>query len=49
MYGFMGAPGLNFNYAKGAAEVTRHGREILMKAIKWACGDDYKLESYDQG
>jgi len=35
-FGFMGAPGLNFNYPKGAESITRYGREILKKAIKWA-------------
>jgi DNA polymerase elongation subunit (family B) len=35
-YGFMGAPGLHFNYPKGAAEVTRRGREILNSAVGWA-------------
>ena len=39
-YGFMGAPGLNFNYLKGASEVTKYGREILKTAIKWATGED---------
>lgn len=45
LYGFMGASGLNYNYPKGAAEVTRKGREILDKAIKWAtgnCASNYK-------
>lgn len=41
LYGFLGASGLNYNYPKGAAEVTRHGREILSKAILWATGKDY--------
>jgi DNA polymerase, archaea type len=36
MYGFMGASGLNFNYPIGAAEVTRHGRELLNRSINWA-------------
>jgi DNA polymerase elongation subunit (family B) len=35
-YGFMGAPGLNFNSPANAALVTRHGRDILAKGIKWA-------------
>lgn len=35
-YGFMGAKGLNYNYPKGAAEVTKYGREIITKAVKWA-------------
>jgi DNA polymerase elongation subunit (family B) len=37
-YGFMGAPGLNFNYPKGAALVTEEGRRILNQAIAWATG-----------
>lgn len=41
IYGFMGARGLNFNYTKGAAEVTKKGRDILMSAIKWATGKEY--------
>ncbi len=35
-YGFLGAPGLNYNYPQGAALITQKGREILSKAIKWA-------------
>jgi DNA polymerase elongation subunit (family B) len=38
MYGFMGAGYLLFNYPFGAAEVTRHGREILLKGVEWATG-----------
>jgi len=41
-YGFMGATGLNFNYPEGAAEVTRRGREILIKAIEWATGEKFE-------
>lgn len=40
-YGFLGSKHSNFNYPKGAAEVTSHGRDILKKAIKWATGRDY--------
>lgn len=40
-YGFMGAPGLHFNYPDGAAAVTAKGREILTKAIEWATGEKY--------
>lgn len=36
LYGFMGAPGLNFNYIEGAAFVTRKGREVLEKAVLFA-------------
>jgi DNA polymerase, archaea type len=42
MYGFMGASYLLYNYPKGAASVTRYGREILQKAVEWACG--FRLE-----
>ena len=38
MYGFMGAGWLLFNYPEGAAEVTKHGREILLKGVEWATG-----------
>jgi DNA polymerase elongation subunit (family B) len=38
MYGFLGAPGLSFNYLKGASDVTKYGREILTMAVKWATG-----------
>lgn len=38
MYGFMGAGYLLFNYPAGAAEVTRYGREILLKGVEWATG-----------
>jgi DNA polymerase I len=37
-YGFMGAPGLNYNYFKGAAETTFYGREILNKGVLCATG-----------
>lgn len=40
-YGFLGSKHSNFNYPKGAAEVTSHGREILKRAIKWATGKEY--------
>jgi DNA polymerase elongation subunit (family B) len=40
-YGFLGAPGLNFNYPEGAAFVTEKGREILKTAIQWATGKEY--------
>lgn len=36
LYGFLGAPGLNFNYMKGAEFVTKTGREILSQAIIFA-------------
>ena len=39
LYGFMGAVGLSYNFPAGAAEVTKKGREILTKAMEWACGE----------
>jgi DNA polymerase elongation subunit (family B) len=42
MYGFLGTPGLNFNFPQGASEVTRRGREVLGTAIKWATGKTYE-------
>lgn len=38
MYGFMGAGYLLYNYPIGAAEVTKYGREILLKGVEWATG-----------
>jgi DNA polymerase I len=38
LYGFMGSGFLLYNYPKGAAEVTRRGREILLKGVEWATG-----------
>lgn len=35
-YGFLGAPGLNFNSPANAAGVTRHGRAILERGVEWA-------------
>jgi DNA polymerase I len=46
-YGFMGAPGLNFNYPAGASEVTRVGREILTKAINWCESKGFTLVNLD--
>lgn len=36
MYGFLGTSHLNYNYPKGAALVTDHGRVILSVAVKYA-------------
>lgn len=47
IYGFMGATGLNFNYPKGAAEVTKYGREILTKAVQWAEDNQFKVINGD--
>lgn len=41
-YGFLAAPGLNFNYLEGAATITKYGREILKSAIKWASSQDFE-------
>lgn len=37
-YGFLGAPGLEFNNPKGAAIITGHARRILSQAIKFFTG-----------
>lgn len=42
MYGFMGARGLHFNSPENAALVTKHGREILSKAVRWASGREFE-------
>lgn len=47
-FGFMGAPGLNFNYPEGAAQITTHGREILKKATRWATGKEIQIEHDDR-
>lgn len=39
-YGFMGAPGLNYNSPTNAAFVTRKGREVLEKSVVFATGFD---------
>lgn len=36
LYGFLGAPGLNYNYPEGAARVTTEGRNLLKRMIYWA-------------
>ncbi len=41
MYGFLGAPKLNYNSPEDAARVTEAGREILREAILWASGKEY--------
>jgi DNA polymerase elongation subunit (family B) len=38
LYGFLGAGYLLYNYPKGAADVTRYGRDILQKGVEWATG-----------
>jgi DNA polymerase elongation subunit (family B) len=46
-YGFMGAPGLLFNSPVHAAEVTRHGREILQAGIDWVNSRGYRIVNVD--
>lgn len=46
-YGFMGAPGLNFNYPEGAAKVTKKGREILTGALEWAEKNGHTIVNAD--
>jgi DNA polymerase I len=41
LYGFLGAPGLLFNYPDGASQITAKGREILRSAVEWASGREY--------
>lgn len=41
-YGLLGAPGLNYNYPKGADQVTSYGREILNRSILWATGKKFE-------
>jgi DNA polymerase elongation subunit (family B) len=42
-YGMMAAPGLNYNSPKRASEITRHGREILQKAIQYAESQGFEV------
>jgi DNA polymerase elongation subunit (family B) len=42
IYGTAGAPGILFNSIKVADAVTKHGREILSKAVLWATSKDIK-------
>lgn len=46
-YGFLGAPGLHFNYPEGASEVTRRGRAVLNQAIEWAKSKEYEVCNAD--
>jgi len=46
-YGFMGAPGLNFNSPVNAAKVTRSGREILQKGLVWAEAKGWTIVNAD--
>lgn len=51
MYGFLGSQGSNYNHPEGAAEITRHGREILKSAIKLLTSKNYEefLVEKEQG
>lgn len=49
MYGFLGAPRLNYNSPDDAAKVTEVGRDILKKAIVWATGKEYIEALPDEG
>lgn len=42
LYGFLAAGFLLYNYPEGAAQVTRRGRDILLKAVEWATGHTLK-------
>lgn len=46
-YGFLGAPGLIYNSPKNAALVTKTGREILQKGIKWAESKGWTIVNVD--
>jgi DNA polymerase elongation subunit (family B) len=46
-YGFLGAPGLNFNFPKGAAHVTEVGRNVLTSAIDWTKNNGFSLINAD--
>jgi len=41
-YGMLATNGLNFNNFEQAQLITKHGQEILCKAIKWATGKEYE-------
>lgn len=47
LYGFLGAPGLLFNYVEGAAEVTRRGRGILSKGMDIVKSYNFKIANVD--
>ena len=42
LFGFLGAPGLNFNSPDKAEFITTTGREILSHTIQWASGKSYE-------
>lgn len=46
-YGFMGAPGLNFNSPVNAAKVTKMGRDILNRGLGWVNIKGYQVVNAD--
>ncbi len=46
-YGCLGAPGLNYNSPFNANLVTKHGREILDKGMKWCENNKLKIVNCD--
>jgi len=44
MYGFLGAGYLLYNFPRGASQVTKKGREILLKGVEWATGHTLKKD-----
>ena len=48
LFGFLAAPGLNYNYPDGASFITKKGREFLTKAVKWASGKTLEEIGYNE-
>lgn len=46
-YGFLGAPGLNFNSPEAAEFITKTGRDILQTALDWAGTKGMKIVNAD--
>ncbi len=46
-YGQLGTGGLAFNCMESAAKVTRYGREIIQKTLKWAELKEFKIVNAD--
>lgn len=47
LYGFLGAPGLNYNSLGIAEHITREGRNILTKGIDWVEKNGFMLVNWD--
>lgn len=47
IYGFLGAPGLNFNSPSIASFITEKGREVLTNAVDWCNYNNFKLVNCD--